>query len=250
MGFYDKFSDLKNFVGGESIPKHMAATRKASTKLLKTLLNSAKDLQDAAEEAADSSAWGTVFKEEMSKIKSGMDKQWNEIKHTWGAIVKGESANQDEETENKDKGKKEKRFKDKNRKNKEKDDWKEKNRKSSERFEKDDDDDDWLIQRGKERAQRRSDDEKAEWLFQRAKQRETERVEERRGDWYNDRQRRREDHEDNDNHSGESTRRPSDQNCHGKHCRQSKSKQQQQSQYQHTDNHNGQQFKRRGKIHD
>merc|ERR1712142_435355 len=27
--FYDKFSDLKNFVGGESIPKHIAATRKA-----------------------------------------------------------------------------------------------------------------------------------------------------------------------------------------------------------------------------
>eukprot|EP00088_Acartia_fossae_P046903 TRINITY_DN5078_c0_g1_i6.p1 TRINITY_DN5078_c0_g1~~TRINITY_DN5078_c0_g1_i6.p1 ORF type:complete len:392 (-),score=119.21 TRINITY_DN5078_c0_g1_i6:298-1473(-) len=197
--FTEKFSDLRKFVSSDIVAENYHASKKTSEKLLKSLIRGVKDLQDAAEEAAEHSSWSPLLKKGFKKIKSGMNNSWKQIKSTFNSIIR---KNKDEHHHE---GKKyydddDSREFSHHEKKREKSSHEKRGKSIAEEEE------DWETARGKAREDKRVREQKGEWLFDRSKERDQQRKEERRGDWYNDRKERRrhydseEDQEDDHHH--------------------------------------------------
>merc|ERR1711982_135942 len=83
----NKFEELKAFVNTDHIHENIKATKTASTKLLKNLVEAIKDLREASEEAAEKNDWANNFKSEAEKIKIELEKRWLETQKKWSEII-------------------------------------------------------------------------------------------------------------------------------------------------------------------
>merc|ERR1711963_342816 len=113
----EKFDDLRKFVDTDGVKQHMQATRIAAAKLVKSLVGSVASLKQATEDAAEKTDWASKFEVEASKMKSSLDKRWQEIKAKWEQIVKEEKEEDDDDGDDDD-GYKSSDEKDKRKKNK------------------------------------------------------------------------------------------------------------------------------------
>merc|ERR1712004_422393 len=95
----EKFDDLRKFVDADGVKQHMQATRIAAAKLVKSLVGSVASLKKATEDAAEKTDWASKFEVEASKMKSSLDKRWQEIKAKWEQIVKEEDDDDDDDDE-------------------------------------------------------------------------------------------------------------------------------------------------------
>merc|ERR1711972_75343 len=95
----EKFDDLRKFVDTDGVKHHMQATRIAAAKLVKSLVGSVASLKEATEDAAEKTDWASKFEVEASKMKSSLDKRWQEIKAKWEQIVKEEKEEDDDDDE-------------------------------------------------------------------------------------------------------------------------------------------------------
>merc|ERR1712209_237971 len=95
----EKFDDLRKFVDTDGVKQHMQATRIAAAKLVKSLVGSVASLKEATEDAAEKTDWASKFEVEASKMKSTLDKRWQEIKAKWEQIVKEEKAEDDDDND-------------------------------------------------------------------------------------------------------------------------------------------------------
>merc|ERR1719367_1218903 len=93
----EKFDDLRKFVDTDGVKEHMQATRIAAAKLVKSLVGSVASLKEATEDAAEKTDWASKFEVEASKMKSSLDKRWQEIKAKWEQIVKEEKEEDDDD---------------------------------------------------------------------------------------------------------------------------------------------------------
>merc|ERR1712014_465870 len=93
----EKFDDLRKFVDTDGVQEHMQATRVAAAKLVKSLVGSVASLKEATEDAAEKTDWASKFEVEASKMKSSLDKRWQEIKAKWEQIVKEEKEDDDDD---------------------------------------------------------------------------------------------------------------------------------------------------------
>merc|ERR1712062_415488 len=93
----EKFDDLRKFVDTDGVKQHMQATRIAAAKLVKSLVGSVASLKEATEDAAEETDWASKFEVETSKMKSSLDKRWQEIKGKWEQIVKEEKEEDDDD---------------------------------------------------------------------------------------------------------------------------------------------------------
>merc|ERR1712203_728987 len=93
----EKFDDLRKFADTDGVKQHMQATRIAAAKLVKSLVGSVASLKEATEDAAEKTDWASKFEVEASKMKSSLDKRWQEIKAKWEQIVKEEKEEDDDE---------------------------------------------------------------------------------------------------------------------------------------------------------
>merc|ERR1711963_1166504 len=93
----EKFDDLRKFVDTDGVKQHMQATRIAAAKLVKSLVGSVASLKQATEDAAEKTDWASKFEVEASKMKSSLDKRWQEIKAKWEQIVKEEKEEDDDD---------------------------------------------------------------------------------------------------------------------------------------------------------
>merc|ERR1712109_217467 len=93
----EKFDDLRKFVDTDGVKHHMQATRIAAAKLVKSLVGSVAFLKEATEDAAEKTDWASKFEVEASKMKSSLDKRWQEIKDKWEKIVKEEKEEDDDD---------------------------------------------------------------------------------------------------------------------------------------------------------
>merc|ERR1711953_710892 len=82
----EKFDDLRKFVDTDGVKQHMQATRIAAAKLVKSLVGSVASLKEATEDAAEKTDWASKFEVEASKMKSSLDKRWQEIKAKWEQV--------------------------------------------------------------------------------------------------------------------------------------------------------------------
>merc|ERR1712173_568774 len=105
----EKFDDLRKFVDSDGVKQHMQATRIAAAKLVKSLVGSVASLKEATEDAAEKTDWASKFEVEASKMKSSLDKRWQEIKTKWEQIVKEEK---EDEEDQKYKKKQKRKYKD------------------------------------------------------------------------------------------------------------------------------------------
>merc|ERR1712004_408140 len=93
----EKFDDLRKFVDTDGVKQHMQATRIAAAKLVKSLVGSVASLKEATEDAAEKTDWASKFEVEASKMKSSLDKRWQEIKAKWEQIVNEEKEDDDDD---------------------------------------------------------------------------------------------------------------------------------------------------------
>merc|ERR1712173_135098 len=105
----EKFDDLRKFVDTDGVKQHMQATRIAAAKLVKSLVGSVASLKEATEDAAEKTDWASKFEVEASKMKSSLDKRWQEIKAKWEQIVREEK---EDEEDQKYKKKQKRKYKD------------------------------------------------------------------------------------------------------------------------------------------
>merc|ERR1712004_517247 len=99
----EKFDDLRKFADTDGVKQHMQATRIAAAKLVKSLVGSVASLKEATEDAAEKTDWASKFEVEASKMKSSLDKRWQEIKAKWEQIVE-EDKEEDDDDEDDDEG--------------------------------------------------------------------------------------------------------------------------------------------------
>ncbi|XP_023328845.1 protein PFC0760c isoform X4 [Eurytemora carolleeae] len=85
--FQEKFAEIRGFVEKGELEGHVEPTKMAARKLLKSLMHSVKDLQEAAKDATEKSSWNNQLNEEISKIKMKMERSWTDIKNTWTNII-------------------------------------------------------------------------------------------------------------------------------------------------------------------
>merc|ERR1712113_337328 len=83
----------------EGVQQRMQATRVAVAKLVKSLVGSVASLKEASEDAAEKTDWASKFEVEASKMKSSLDRRWQEIKAKWEQIVKEEKAEDDDDND-------------------------------------------------------------------------------------------------------------------------------------------------------
>merc|ERR1712203_391765 len=98
----DKFDDLRKFVDTEGVQQHMQATRVAAAKLVKSLVGSVASLKEASEDAAEKTDWASKFERSAAKMKSSLEKRWEEIKGKWEKVIKDDEKEDDEDDDDDD----------------------------------------------------------------------------------------------------------------------------------------------------
>merc|ERR1712025_583999 len=98
----NKFEELKAFVNTDHIHENIKATKTASTKLLKNLVEAIKDLREASEEAAEKNDWANNFKSEAEKIKIELEKRWLETQKKWSEIINDKDDDEEDDDDDDD----------------------------------------------------------------------------------------------------------------------------------------------------
>merc|ERR1712227_48990 len=98
----NKFEELKAFVNTKQIHENIKATKTASTKLLKNLVEALKDHREASEDAAEKNDWANNFKSEAEKIKIELEKRWLETQKKWSEIINDNDDDDDNDNDDDD----------------------------------------------------------------------------------------------------------------------------------------------------